>query len=36
MALEVHGRALPCAHFIAEEAPAVLLAELLPFLQRVS
>ena len=33
-ALEVHGRALPSGHFIPEEAPAALLAELLPFLQR--
>jgi len=36
MALEVHGRALPCAHFIPEEAPEALLAELLPFLQQKS
>ena len=33
-ALEVHGRALPTAHFIPEEVSAAQLAELLPFLQR--
>jgi haloacetate dehalogenase len=31
-ALDVRGRALPCGHFIPEEAPAALLAELQPFL----
>jgi len=35
-ALEVHGRALTCAHLIPEEAPEALLAELLPFLQQKS
>ena len=29
---DVRGRALPCGHYIAEEAPAALLAEALPFL----
>jgi haloacetate dehalogenase len=29
---DVRGRALPCGHFIPEEAPEELLAELLPFL----
>ena len=29
---DVRGRALPCGHFIPEEAPAELLAELAPFL----
>jgi haloacetate dehalogenase len=29
---DVRGRALPCGHFIPEEAPDELLAELLPFL----
>jgi len=27
----VSGRALPCGHYIAEEAPALLLAEALKF-----
>ncbi|HYL18919.1 MAG TPA: alpha/beta hydrolase [Burkholderiales bacterium] len=31
-AVDVHGRALPCGHFIPEEAPDELLAELRPFL----
>lgn len=31
---DVRGRPLPCGHFIPEEAPAELLAELLPFLGR--
>ena len=28
---QVHGRALPCGHYIAEEAPELLLEEALPF-----
>ena len=31
-AADVRGTGLPCGHFIAEEAPAALLAELVPFL----
>lgn len=31
-ARDVRGKALPCGHFIPEEAPEALLAELLPFL----
>jgi len=31
-ALQVEGKPLPCGHFIPEEAPGALLAELLPFL----
>lgn len=31
-AADVRGRALPCGHFIPEEAPGDLLAELVPFL----
>jgi haloacetate dehalogenase len=31
-ALDVRGKALPCGHFLAEEAPAETLAELLNFL----
>lgn len=31
---DVRGRALPCGHYIAEEAPYELLAEVLPFLQQ--
>ena len=30
----VSGEALPCGHYIAEEAPALLLERVLPFLQR--
>ncbi|MDH4144935.1 MAG: alpha/beta hydrolase [Acidimicrobiia bacterium] len=30
---DVDGRGLPCGHFIAEEAPAELLRELVPFLE---
>jgi haloacetate dehalogenase len=33
-ASDVRGQPLPCGHFIPEEAPAELLAELLPFLGR--
>lgn len=33
-AWEVSGRALPCGHFIPEEAPDALLAELRPFLRQ--
>jgi haloacetate dehalogenase len=32
-AVDVRGKALPCGHYIAEEAPDVLLAEVLPFLR---
>ena len=32
VALDVRGRPLPCGHYIAEEAPARLLDEVLPFL----
>lgn len=32
-AVEVEGRALPCGHFLPEEAPAETLAALLPFLR---
>lgn len=32
-ALDVRGHPLPCGHFIAEEAPAELLADLRPFLR---
>jgi haloacetate dehalogenase len=32
VAEDVRGRALPCGHYIAEEAPEALLAEALPFL----
>ena len=32
VARRVQGRALPCGHYIAEEAPERLLAEALPFL----
>lgn len=35
-ASRVTGLALPCAHFVAEEAPEALLAELLPFLEQAS
>jgi haloacetate dehalogenase len=31
-ATDVRGRALPCGHYIAEEAPQALLAQVLPFL----
>lgn len=33
VAAEVQGQALPCGHYIAEEAPQALLAQALPFLQ---
>lgn len=33
---DVRGQALPCGHYIAEEAPVELLAVVLPFLQPVS
>jgi haloacetate dehalogenase len=32
-AQQVSGEALPCGHYIAEEAPDALLAKALPFLQ---
>jgi haloacetate dehalogenase len=32
LAPDVRGGPLPCGHFIAEEAPDQLLAEVLPFL----
>lgn len=32
LALDVRGMALPCGHYIPEEAPALLLAQVLPFL----
>ncbi len=32
VAADVRGEALPCGHYIAEEAPALLLAKVLPFL----
>jgi len=34
LALDVSGQALPCGHYIAEEAPDELLAQVLPFLTR--
>jgi len=34
VALDVSGQALPCGHYIAEEAPDELLAQVLPFLTR--
>lgn len=34
IARQVEGEALPCGHYIAEEAPDVLLATVLPFLDR--
>jgi haloacetate dehalogenase len=33
VATQVSGEALPCGHYIAEEAPDALLAKALPFLQ---
>ncbi|HKR38828.1 MAG TPA: alpha/beta hydrolase, partial [Paraburkholderia sp.] len=30
----VSGEALPCGHYLAEEAPQLLLERVLPFLQR--
>lgn len=33
VATDVRGRSLPCGHYIPEEAPDALLAELVPFLQ---
>jgi haloacetate dehalogenase len=33
VATQVTGQALPCGHYIAEEAPEALLAQALPFLQ---
>jgi haloacetate dehalogenase len=30
----VQGEALPCGHYIAEEAPGLLLERVLPFLAR--
>jgi haloacetate dehalogenase len=33
VALNVRGHALPCGHYIAEEAPDALLAKALPFLR---
>lgn len=35
-ALQVTGRSLPCGHYIAEEAPSLLLEEALPFLRNPS
>jgi len=32
VATDVHGKALPSGHFIPEQVPDLLLAELLPFL----
>jgi haloacetate dehalogenase len=32
---DVRGKPLPCGHFIPEEAPGPLLAELMPFLAEV-
>jgi haloacetate dehalogenase len=32
-AAQVTGKALPCGHYIAEEAPHALLAEAIPFLK---
>jgi haloacetate dehalogenase len=32
VAVDVRGKALDCGHYLAEEAPEVLLAEVLPFL----
>jgi len=32
VARDVRGKALPCGHYVAEEAPELLLAEVLPFL----
>ena len=32
VACQVTGQALPCGHYIAEEAPEALLAQVLPFL----
>jgi haloacetate dehalogenase len=32
VATDVRGKALPSGHYIAEEVPELLLAELLPFL----
>jgi haloacetate dehalogenase len=34
VAREVNGEAIPCGHYIAEEAPELLLARVLPFLSR--
>ena len=36
VAEQVSGQALPCGHYIAEEAPHALLAQVLPFLDRTS
>jgi haloacetate dehalogenase len=33
VATQVSGEALPCGHYIAEEAPDALLAKALPFLR---
>ena len=33
VALDVAGRALPCGHYLPEEAPEALVAEVLPFLE---
>ena len=33
VAADVRGRALDCGHYLAEEAPEPLLAEVLPFLE---
>ena len=36
VARQVEGGALPCGHYIAEEAPQALLAKVIPFLTRES
>jgi haloacetate dehalogenase len=36
LAAKVDGTALPCGHYIAEEAPEVLLAHAMPFLAELS
>jgi haloacetate dehalogenase len=33
VARHVTGHAMPCGHYIAEEVPEILLAEVLPFLR---
>jgi len=33
VASDVRGQALPCGHYLPEEAPEALLAQALPFLQ---
>jgi haloacetate dehalogenase len=36
VAIDVRGQALPCGHYIPEEAPEALLAQVLPFLKAAS